>query len=337
MGQTCPLRVWRPEQVCVSPGLPAGSKEIMVMGVLSPPLAQFGQLAQLNPQERLSRETALQQKQVSLEAWLQREAQTLQQYRVVSGLSVLSSQVLRCISQGVRGPAKRLELGREQNPGELEASSSVVWGPHEAEQIGKRGRPMPRPGPQPPAPLLRPAGLFSGSPDGAVLPTTLQELAEKHQKTLQLLRKQQTVILDDELIQWKRRQQLAGNGGPPEGSLDVLQSWCEKLAEIIWQNRQQIRRAEHLCQQLPIPGPVEEMLAEVKATITDIISALVTSTFIIEKQPPQVLKTQTKFAATVRLLVGGKLNVHMNPPQVKATIISEQQAKSLLKNENTRK
>lgn len=52
-----------------------------------------------------------------------------------------------------------------------------------------------------------------------------QELAEKHQKTLQLLRKQQTIILDDELIQWKRRQQLAGNGGPPEGSLDVLQSW----------------------------------------------------------------------------------------------------------------
>ncbi len=63
----------------------------------------------------------------------------------------------------------------------------------------------------------------------------------------------------------------------------------------------------------------------------------VCSTFIIEKQPPQVLKTQTKFAATVRLLVGGKLNVHMNPPQVKATIISEQQAKALLKNENTRK
>lgn len=51
---------------------------------------------------------------------------------------------------------------------------------------------------------------------------------------------------------------------------------CEKLAEIIWQNRQQIRRAEHLCQQLPIRGPEEGMLAEVNATITDIISALVT-------------------------------------------------------------
>ncbi len=40
------------------------------------------------------------------------------------------------------------------------------------------------------------------------------------------------------------------------------------------------------------------------------------STFIIEKQPPQVMKTNTRFTSTVRLLVGGKLNVHMTPPQV---------------------
>lgn len=58
-----------------------------------------------------------------------------------------------------------------------------------------------------------------------LLSVYVQDLAEKHQKTLQLLRKQQTIILDDELIQWKRRQQLAGNGGPPEGGLDILQSW----------------------------------------------------------------------------------------------------------------
>lgn len=51
---------------------------------------------------------------------------------------------------------------------------------------------------------------------------------------------------------------------------------CEKLAEMIWQNRQQIRRAEHLRQQLPIPGPIEELLNELNSTITDIISTLVT-------------------------------------------------------------
>lgn len=128
----------------------------------------------------------------------------------------------------------------------------------------------------------------------------LQDLSEQHQKTLALLRKQQTLILDEELIQWKRRQQLAGNGGPDEGGLDVLQSWyvisnfllyfhtdvyvftsslsirCEKLADLIWQNRQQIRRCEHLTQQLPLPGPMEELLSKLNADITDIISALVT-------------------------------------------------------------
>ncbi|XP_031697317.1 signal transducer and activator of transcription 5B-like [Anarrhichthys ocellatus] len=104
----------------------------------------------------------------------------------------------------------------------------------------------------------------------------LQDLSEQHQKTLTLLRKQQTLILDEELIQWKRRQQLAGNGGPHEGGLDVLQSWCEKLADLIWQNRQQIRRCEHLTQQLPLPGPMEELLSKLNSDITDIISALVT-------------------------------------------------------------
>ena len=36
------------------------------------------------------------------------------------------------------------------------------------------------------------------------------------------------------------------------------------------------------------------------------------------------------------MLISGKLNVHMNPPTVKATIVSEAQAKALLKNENSR-
>lgn len=77
------------------------------------------------------------------------------------------------------------------------------------------------------------------------------------------------------------------------------------------------------------------LLMEIICRPTHCVIPLLSSTFIIEKQPPQVLKTQTKFAATVRLLVGGKLNVHMNPPQVKAVIVSEQQAKALLKNEST--
>lgn len=58
--------------------------------------------------------------------------------------------------------------------------------------------------------------------------------------------------------------------------LSLLFLRCEKLADLIWQNRQQIRRCEHLTQQLPLPGPMEDLLNKLNADITDIISALVT-------------------------------------------------------------
>ena len=37
------------------------------------------------------------------------------------------------------------------------------------------------------------------------------------------------------------------------------------------------------------------------------------------------MKTNTRFTATVRLLVGGQLNVHMASPNVAVSIISESQ------------
>ena len=77
-------------------------------------------------------------------------------------------------------------------------------------------------------------------------------------------------------------------------------------------------------------------------------------TFVIEKQPPQVMKTNTRFMATVRLLVsqimfevffntnklsvvqvGGVLNVHMEAPPVHVSIISESQANELISRSST--
>ncbi|GFN89650.1 signal transducer and activator of transcription [Plakobranchus ocellatus] len=190
------------------------------------------------------------------------------------------------------------------------------------------------------------------------------ELARKYQDTIKSLQELQKEILDNELITWKRRQQMAGNGLVMDiGSLETLQHWCESLAELVWQNRHQIKKSTQLQEQLPIKCeslaelvwqnrhqikkstqlqeqlPIkfadgeENILPKLNDTITGLLSSLVTSTFIVEQQPPQVLKKDARFAATVRLLVGGKLNVYMNPPQVKATIISESQAKDLLRNE----
>jgi len=140
----------------------------------------------------------------------------------------------------------------------------------------------------------------------------------------------QTQVLDKELINWKREQQLAGNGLNMTLSLESLQEWCEGLANIIWTLRQQIKQMEMLNSQIPDPQD-DNRLPELLSGITDLLSNLVTGTFIIEKQPPQVMKTNTRFTATVRLLVGGQLNVHMASPSVSVSIISETQANQLLK------
>ncbi|XP_076437051.1 signal transducer and activator of transcription 5B-like [Babylonia areolata] len=162
------------------------------------------------------------------------------------------------------------------------------------------------------------------------------EMQEMYAGIVEELQNMQRRVLDMELINWKRRQQLGGNGEPPPKSeLDMLQIWCEHLAEIIWNIRQQIRRMSILCVQLPIsmPDGVVDQLPGLNDVITGMLSSLVTSTFIVEQQPPQVLKKESRFSATIRLLVGGKLNIQMNAPQVKATIISETLAKNMLRSD----
>lgn len=165
-------------------------------------------------------------------------------------------------------------------------------------------------------------------------------VADKHCETVRELEELGKMVVDRELITWKRKQQLSGNGAKFDPQmLDILQQWCEALAEMIWKNRQQILGVEILRQKLPIdiPAGTPDHLPELNQKITGLLSSLVTSTFIVESQPPQVLKKESRFTATVRLLVGGKLNINMSPPTVKASIISEHQAKMLLKNDATAK
>ena len=158
-------------------------------------------------------------------------------------------------------------------------------------------------------------------------------LANHHLDVIKQLKELQFRILDQELNRWKRDQQLSGNGAPFTNNLDTIQKWCEDLAEIIWINMQQIRQLEMIQEQLNIPSQELTMniLPELSDGLTMLLDSLVKSSFVIEKQPPQVLKTNTRFSATVRLLVGTKLNVHMSPPVVTVSIISEAQANSLLR------
>lgn len=50
-------------------------------------------------------------------------------------------------------------------------------------------------------------------------------LGEKLKETFQLLTQLQAHVLDEELIRWKREQQLAGNGANFNSNLDTIQEW----------------------------------------------------------------------------------------------------------------
>ncbi|XP_028967482.1 signal transducer and activator of transcription 5A [Galendromus occidentalis] len=159
---------------------------------------------------------------------------------------------------------------------------------------------------------------------------------ENLSNSLQRLSVLRHVIIDKHLADWQRAQQLAGNGQPFGNNLNEIQEWCEMLADIAWQHLQLVRRLEMLLTKMPTTGgaSLKEKFSSLESQIKSILSALVSGSFVIEKQPPQVMKTNTRFQSTVRLLVGGRLNVHMSPPQVKVSIISEAQASTLARSES---
>lgn len=148
-----------------------------------------------------------------------------------------------------------------------------------------------------------------------------EDLATMLQGTVGDLEATQALVLKRIQI-WKRQQQLAGNGTPFEESLTGLQKRCESLVEIYSQLQQEVGAAS---------GELEpKTRASLLSRLDEVLRALVTSSFLVEKQPPQVLKTQTKFQAGVRFLLGLQLlGTSAKPPLVRADMVTEKQAREL--------
>ncbi|XP_077185341.1 signal transducer and activator of transcription 6 isoform X2 [Paroedura picta] len=122
---------------------------------------------------------------------------------------------------------------------------------------------------------------------------------------------------------WKRQQQLAGNGTPFDEDLAPLQKRFESLVDVCFQLSQQVAS---LVAQL---GSVLQSC--VKERLENVFNGLIKSAFVVDKQPPQVLKTQTKFQATVRFLLGSLLfKATQTSFSVTANIVTEKQARELV-------
>ncbi|XP_054859175.1 signal transducer and activator of transcription 6 isoform X2 [Eublepharis macularius] len=150
---------------------------------------------------------------------------------------------------------------------------------------------------------------------------SLQTLHALFQEVAKELEATKTQLLK-KLDLWKGQQRLAGNGTPFDEDLAPLQKRFESLLDICFQFRLQVvASAAEL-------GP--ELQSCLQECLENIFNALVKSAFLVEKQPPQVLKTQTKFQANVRFLLGPQL---FKPPQtsysVVANIVTEKQAREL--------
>ncbi|XP_055520442.1 signal transducer and activator of transcription 5B-like isoform X1 [Leucoraja erinacea] len=130
------------------------------------------------------------------------------------------------------------------------------------------------------------------------------------------------------ILNWKRRLQLSGNGAYFEDNLGSLQEWCDKLAEMNCQIQKELALISTQ------EDVAVDQISGVPEKLSSLLSNLVRSAFLVEKQPPQVLKTQSKFSSTVRFLFGVKLNAQTKPPIVKAIIITEQQARVMRQHEN---
>uniref|UniRef100_A0A8C7JD77 Signal transducer and activator of transcription n=1 Tax=Oncorhynchus kisutch TaxID=8019 RepID=A0A8C7JD77_ONCKI len=82
-------------------------------------------------------------------------------------------------------------------------------------------------------------------------------------------------LTDDELADWKRRQQIACIGGPPNICLDRLETWITSLAESQLQIRQQIKKLEELQQKVSYKGdPIIQHRPALEEKIVDLFRNL---------------------------------------------------------------
>ncbi|XP_078111044.1 signal transducer and activator of transcription 6 isoform X2 [Sander vitreus] len=114
---------------------------------------------------------------------------------------------------------------------------------------------------------------------------------------------------------WRWEQHKAAIGQPFDDNLNPLQTWCEQLLGVNGKLRQELML-------------IGEPIPELQERLGQLLQVLIQSSLVVDKQPPQVIKTQSKFSTTVRYLLGEKV-APGKPVVLKAQIINELQARSL--------
>ena len=76
-------------------------------------------------------------------------------------------------------------------------------------------------------------------------------------------------------------------------------------------------------------SPLISSITDLKEKVTLLLRQMVSSTFIVEEQPSQVITKLGQFSAKIRLLVGSQLKPLVQSPEVRVTLVNEEQVKKI--------
>jgi signal transducer and activator of transcription 5B len=154
-------------------------------------------------------------------------------------------------------------------------------------------------------------------------------------------------LINERLLDWKNRQKLSQIGVPfdnRDALLDDIQMDFEMITENNWQLRtfacwqlDLLRRSPQLSDNTAQSHITN--LSTIHETLTKLLCMLVSQSFVVAVQPDPVLKTQHKFVAEVRLLIGDRLGIkqHLVNANVTVKIIAEEEARMLSVSQITEK
>ena len=135
-----------------------------------------------------------------------------------------------------------------------------------------------------------------------------------------------TKIVDGYIANWNWCRKLYGSEIAIEGAgLDTIEGWCKSLAESLWTTREQAKHMEQSTHEYERLSHFKQSFSDVHGSMTSNLGKLFRGAFIIEHQPPQVMKINTRFAAKVRFLVSNTFGIRIANPVVNVSFLSEVQ------------
>ncbi|KAL2091036.1 hypothetical protein ACEWY4_013299 [Coilia grayii] len=128
---------------------------------------------------------------------------------------------------------------------------------------------------------------------------------------LTLTQEVMSLLVEEELGQWRWRQQKACIGAPEDTSLEKLEQWFTSLAEAMFQLREFLQKLEELSGKVSYEkDPVISTKPQLQQQADIILTTLLKSAFVVETQPsipqgkgPLVLRTNVQFSVKTRFLV----------------------------------